>query len=325
MRLKRIVSLMLIGMLILSLPAYAENDTEYKLKFNTLENAKESFNVQDYTVLADEKHNMYDADKILRRNEKKGEAWVVYEIPYLTEFKAESYHLPEDVAPMSFEISKDGKTWTKAEVKTETIIPADNRWTKVVYTAEKLSGVRYLKAVWGEEEKLENWWNPYFAGIWANVGESEPTEIKIVTAEELTLPMYDTKQITLEAEILDQIGEKCIGEIKWEVIGENSEKFSLSEDGIITLSADMKADTKFKVRASSGELSRDAEFVLCAPLPGDIDGGNKITKDDIDFIVKNFACDVTEENRLCDVDKNGEIDIIDLAYAARYIAYENEK
>ena len=314
MRLKRIVSLMLIGIFLLSFSAYAENDTKYKLKFNTLENAKESFNVENYTVLADEKHKMYDADKILRRNENKGEAWVVYEV-----------HLPEDAAPMSFEISKDGKTWTEAEVKTETIIPTDNRWTKVVYTAEKLSGVRYIKAVWGEEKNLENWWNPYFAGIWANVGESEPTEIKIVTAEELTLPMYDTKQITLEAEILDQIGEKCSGKIKWEVIGENAEKFSLSEDGIMTLSADMKPDTRFKVRASSGELSRNAEFVLCAPLPGDIDGDNKITKDDIDFIVKNFACEVTEENRLCDVNKNGEIDIIDLAYAARYIVYENTK
>ena len=325
MKITKIISAMLIGIFILALSAYADNDTEYKIKLNTLESAKESFNVQDYTVLPDEKHNMYDADKVLRRNDKKGEAWVIYELSYLTEFRAESYHLPEDVAPMSFEISKDGKTWTKAEVKTETIIPTDNRWTKVVYTAEKLSGVRYLKAVWGEEKNLENWWNPYFAGIWANVGESEPTEINIVTAEKITLPVYDTKQITLEAEILDQIGEKCSGEIKWELIGKNTEKLSLSEDGIMTLSADMKPDTKFKVRALSGELSRDAEFVLCAPLLGDIDGDNKITKDDIDFIVKNFACEVTEENRLCDVDKNGEIDIIDLAYAARYTAYENEK
>lgn len=320
-----IISAVMIGIFLLSFSAYAENAAEYKLRLNTLENAKDSFNVQDYTVLPDEKHNMYDADKVLRRNDKKGEAWVIYELPYLTEFKAESYHLPEDVAPMSFEISRDGKTWEKAEVKTETIIPTDNRWTRAVYTAEKLSGVRYLKAIWGEEKNLENWWNPYFMGIWANVGESEPTEIKIVTSEKLTLPMYDTKQITLEAEILDQIGEKCIGEINWELIDEDAEKLSLSEDGIMTLSADMKPDTRFKVRASSGELSCDAEFVLCAPLPGDIDGDNKITKDDIDFIVKNFACEVTEENRLCDVDKNGEIDIIDLAYAARYITYENTK
>lgn len=294
-------------------------EKEYEFFFNTTDKAKDSFNVQNYTVEDSEKRDMYDADKILRRDAKKGEAWVIYELPYLTEFRAESYHWPSDAVPMSFEVSKDGEVWNSAEIKTE-VTPSDDRWTKIVYSAENIKEARYLKIVWGTEDNLENWWNPYFGGLWANVGQAEPTEVLIKTEPDIVLPMYDTKEICFEAEILDQIGEKLSGEIKWKLVDEDGESPTVSEDGYAVLTPDMTVGIKFTLSASFNGLSSEKEFTLCAPHPGDTDGDNKITKADLSFIAENLGAEITKENRLCDADKNGEIDIIDLAYAARYLS-----
>lgn len=61
---------------------------------------------------------------------------------------------------------------------------------------------------------------------------------------------------------------------------------------------------------------------MCGAQPGDADGDGVITDSDIDAIILNFGAEVTKDNRLCDADKNGKIDIIDLAYAARYKTYQ---
>ena len=58
---------------------------------------------------------------------------------------------------------------------------------------------------------------------------------------------------------------------------------------------------------------------LCAPMPGDTDGDGVITETDIEVIIENYGKEADLNNRLCDVDKNGKIDVIDLAYAARYV------
>lgn len=345
-----------------------EGEDTYSLNFHTVEDCYDSFNVQSYTVLDDEKNNMYDAESILRRDEKTGEAWIVYEIPYLSEFCAESYHLPQDAAEMSFEVSKDGEKWEKLETAVENL-SEDGRWTRFVYKAKEIEGVRFLKAVWGTEENLENWWNPYFKGISANVGTPKAKEIAIKTSSFVALPAYDSTEIQFEGEILDQIGEKFEGEIKWEVVSlsdnqpenkddnnegvnppknddsdepeDESEENPLSplseemeedsdiptaievtSEGKMTLTADMKAGTKFRIRGSFGEISAEKDFILCGAQPGDADGDGVITDSDIDTIILNFGAEVTKDNRLCDADKNGKIDIIDLAYAARYKTYQ---
>lgn len=345
-----------------------EGEDTYSLNFYTVEDCYDSFNVQSYTVLDDEKNNMYDAESILRRDEKTGEAWIVYEIPYLSEFRAESYHLPQDAAEMSFEVSKDGEKWEKLETVVENLSD-DGRWTRFVYKVKDIEGVRFLKAVWGTEENLENWWNPYFKGILANVDSPKAKEISIKTSSFVALPAYDSTELQFEGEILDQIGEKFEGEIKWEIVSlsdnlpenkddnnegekpskdddsdeskDESEENSLSPlseeseedsntpfvvevtpEGKMTLTADMKTGTKFRIRGSFGEISAEKDFVLCGAQPGDADGDGVITDSDIDAIILNFGAEVTKDNRLCDADKNGKIDIIDLAYAARYKTYQ---
>lgn len=299
------------------LPDDEETVIEYDWQADLSVIGENSLNVQSYSVEDAEKELMYDAQTVLRRDNAAGDAWIVYEIPYAEELYAVSYHLASDVAHFSFETSKDGEEWTSIE--TETTVTTDiDKWTKVEYLAKDLENIRYIKVIWGEEENTANWWNPYFGGLSTNVGEAHPTEILILTDQKLYIPMYDSTEYVLEAVILDQAGIEYDGEISWEIL---SEDFEISALGEVTVNADMEDGFEFTVKASfaDGEITAEKKFILVAAMPGDTDGDNVITKTDIDEICTNYGKQATTENRLCDVDKNGLIDIIDLAYAAKYI------
>lgn len=318
---------------------------------SSLEQATEFFNVQDYTIEDSEKYSMHDFDTAMRRDNAIGEAWAIFEIPYISKFEATSLHLPEDVAPMKFELSKDGEKWTAAEVNVAEN-SYDDRWTELIYSAEQISGVRYVKAIWGEEKNLQNWWNPYFIELSATFAEPFDYEIVIDTDESIAIPRYDCREYILSGRVLDQIGLERDSEILWSSVpdssddsddSENSESsgetgglddsqctenpdaVTVNSDGTFTVSADMQPGTKFTVRAQCGELTAEKTFTLCAALPGDTDGDNIITQADIDFILENYGKAANAENRLCDVDKDGKIDIVDLCYAARYVNVDFNK
>lgn len=320
----------------------------------SIKQAVEYFNVQDYTIEDSEKQDMHGYDTALRRDRAIGEAWIVFEIPYIRELDARSLHLPGDVAPMKFEFSKDGKVWTAAEVNVAEN-SYDDRWTELIYSAEQISGVRYVKAIWGEEKNLQNWWNPYFIELSATFAEPFDYEIVIDTDESIAIPRYDSREYILSGRVLDQIGLERDSEILWSSVpdssddsddsddSENSESsgetgglddsqgtenpdvVTVNSDGTFTVSADMQPGTKFTVRAQCGELTAEKTFTLCAALPGDTDGDNIITQADIDFILENYGKAANAENRLCDVDKDGKIDIVDLCYAARYVNVDFNK
>lgn len=291
---------------------------------SSLEQATEFFNVQDYTIEDSEKYNMHDFDTAMRRDNAIGEAWAIFEIPYISGFKATSLHLPEDVAPMKFELSKDGKNWTAADVEV-TEEATDGRWTEVTYSTSQISGVRYVKLVWGEEENLQNWWNPYFISLTAKKTNPHDAEIVIDTDENICIPMYDSQEYCLSGRVLDQIGLERENEIIWFNVSQNPDEISVSKDGKFTISSDMTDGTTFTIQAYCSGLSTEKTFTLCAALPGDTDGDNIITQTDIDFILENYGKAANTENRLCDVDKNGKIDIVDLCYAARYVNIDFNK
>lgn len=290
---------------------------------SALDGSEESVNVQTYETDDNEAEIMYGAKNVLRRDGNAGEAHVVYEVRYLTEFAAVSYHLASDVAYFSFELSADGESWHTAE--TEAIETVESgKWTKVEYSASGLENVRYIKVVWGEERNTGNWWNPYFGGLFANVGEAIPAKVVINTEPNLRIPMYDSVKYILSAEVLDRLELRFEDEITWSLIDSDDERLSLSSDGEIEIFADMTDGVVFTAKAEAAcGLYAECEFVLCAPMPGDTDGDNVITQTDIEFICENYNKAVTDDNRLCDVDKNGVIDIIDLAFAARYCDFKN--
>ncbi|MDO5311744.1 MAG: hypothetical protein Q4E94_07520, partial [Clostridia bacterium] len=167
-----------------------------------------------------------------------------------------------------------------------------------------------------EEANLQNWWNPYFLGLYANTEAPRETEIVIDGRDELYIPIYEPCEYTLCGRVLDQIGNDTDSAVTWVC---ESESVEVSADGKVIISPDMTVGDTFTVRAESGDLFAEKTFTLCASMPADTDGDNIITQKDIDFIIENYGRTADEGNRLCDVDKNGVIDIIDLAYAARYM------
>lgn len=290
----------------------------------SIKQAVEYFNVQDYTIEDSEKQDMHGYDTALRRDRAIGEAWIVFEIPYIRELDARSLHLPGDVAPMKFEFSKDGKVWTAAEVNVAEN-SYDDRWTELIYSAEQISGVRYVKAIWGEEKNLQNWWNPYFIELSATFADPFDYEIVIDTDESIAIPRYDSREYILSGRVLDQIGLERENEIIWFNVSQNPDEISVSKDGKFTISSDMTDGITFTIQAYCSGLSTEKTFTLCAALPGDTDGDNIITQADIDFILENYGKAANAENRLCDVDKDGKIDIVDLCYAARYVNVDFNK
>lgn len=296
----------------------AAREYEWKADLSTI--GGNFANVQSYTVEESEKDLMYDAETVLRRDNASGEAWIVYEIPYVEQIYAVSYHLASDVAHFSFEASKDGEAWTTLEVATDETVTAD-RWTRVEFSVKALENLRYIKVVWGIEKNTANWWNPYFGGLFANVGEPVPSEIVILSDSTLCIPMYDTKTYALQAEILDQIGLNYDAEISWEIISENADEFEITKNGEVTIKSDMSDGEEFTVCASAldGVLKCEKTFSLAATMPGDVDGDNAITDIDIAEICASYGMSVNGDNRLCDIDKNGVIDIIDLTYAVKYM------
>lgn len=297
----------------------ADDDNKYALEFTDVDDAFEAVNVQNYTPEESEKESIYNADSFIRRDGISGEAYIVYEIPYVTEFYAITCHRPADVAAFSFEGSKDGEEWTTIQVEIETVTD-ENKWTMLEYSADNIENIRYIKAIWGEEKESVHWWNPYFVGIFANTGEAVPKEIRIETKEEFYIPMYDSSELLLEAKILDQIEIEVEGDIIWSLVECSDENVKISAENAIEISSDMLDGTSITVKAENadGTLAAEKTITLKAAMPGDINGDNIISDIDISCIIENYGKPADTENRLCDVDKNGIIDIIDLAYAARY-------
>lgn len=299
---------------------------EYTCSFTEVKDAVDKLNVADHSAETGEREEIYDTDNFIRRYGVSGDAYIVYEIPYVSEFYAISCHRPTDVAEFTFEVSKDMVNWTEAEVKTQTTTD-EEKWTKVEYTAANLENIRYIKIVWGQERESVHWWNPYFVGIYANKGTAYAKEVVIDNGDEFYIPIYDSVRITLSGKILDQIGIEVKGEeIVWSITDTADENIKISDDNDneIEISSQMQEGTAFTVKAETTDKSLSAEkkIILKAAMPGDINGDNIITEEDIEFIKENYGREVNTDNRLCDIDKNGAIDIIDLAYAARY--YESK-
>lgn len=278
----------------------------------------ESFNVQHYNIEESEKQNMHDMETAMRRDEQTGDAWIVFETKHISSLTATSLHLPEDVAPMTVMFSKDGEEWTDSKIVPE-ISPTDGRWTKVTYSSVYVGNVRFVKFIWGVEENLQNWWNPYFIGMTVKSANPTATELKIIDGGNISLPMYDSKEIQLTAVLYDQLGLEMDTCKEWEMVKTDDEAITVSEGGRITVSHDMTVGNRFTVAVTACGIRQEKEFTLCKALPGDIDEDNIITDKDIEGILTNYGKIADINNRLCDVDKNGVIDIIDLCYAARYL------
>ncbi len=318
---RRIALIALTLFLIAVMYVWAEEEVSteklYEEKFFQLSQSIDSFNIEDYTVLESEKEEMHNADRILRRNYEGGVAWIVFEVPYITEFKAVALHYPQDIENMSYEVSKDGVEWKTVEVSEE-IFEFDGKWTRYEYTAENIDDAKYIKVVWGEEAETNHWWTPYFVGLYVNTGESVPAEIIFENEAKIQIPPYDSKKYSVNAYLVDQIGAIVEEEVVLTLVSTTEERIVLGEDNEVEIYSDMTEGIEFVIRAECGEISKEKTFILIPYLPGDCDENNKLTDADVSNIIENYGKTADLDNRLCDVNKDGKIDIVDLAFVLRY-------
>ena len=75
-------------------------------------------------------------------------------------------------------------------------------------------------------------------------------------------------------------------------------------------------------------MEKEIEITLKDALIGDINKDLKIGQEEIDFVIENYGKNENAEDwhniRLADIDENGIIDIIDIAYLSYYFVEEEK-
>lgn len=224
---------------------------------------------------------------------------------------------------LNFEISADGNTWSEPKIICD-YLEAQGKWTKASYRLTELNQTKYIKAIFPE---TQNWWTPLISKVSAVIGEPKPVKINIEGKNELIIPRYDFSEYHYIGFIADQIGEKFDSSVKFSVAESEIENLEISEDGIIKIYSDYKDNSKFKIKAENTDynLSTEIEVVLKAAVLGDIDGDGTVNENDVRIILTYFDKSEIEDKdwknfRDGDINKDGVIDIVDIAYVAKRAA-----
>ena len=142
----------------------AEEEWEWESQCDSLKNAIETYNIDVWQVEDTELETMYGDTHILRRKPNTNNAWIVYELPYINKLSFMTYDWPIHEGEVEVFLSKDGEEWIDGEVEVTRISAPENSncWTKLLYEAEDITGIRYVKLIWpAVDESHNDWWNPY--------------------------------------------------------------------------------------------------------------------------------------------------------------------
>lgn len=305
----------------------AFNENIWESTCGDFENVIEVYNIDMWDVEDSELETMYNDRDIFRRTANTNEAWIVYELPYVESLTFLTYVWPTHESEIEILFSKDNEEWFEAESQiTRTSAPENsNCWSKILYEINDITEVRYVKLVWPEVDSVHNdWWNPYMGWIKAELGKSVPTYLEININNEIVIPRYDISIYELSAKVTDQIGTEIDTEINWATellpVG-----VSLENNRLI-INKNCTENSEFILNATTSidgiELSSSIIITCKKPILGDINSDGKITEEDVDYIVDNFAAsdknDRWKEIRMADIDENGVINILDLSYVAYY-------
>jgi len=152
-------------------------------------------------------------------------------------------------------------------------------------------------------------------------------KINIEGKNELIIPRYDFSEYQYIGFISDQIGEKFDGSVKFSIAESEIGNLEISEDGVIKIYSDFKDGSKFKIKAENTDynLSTEIEVVLKAAVLGDVDGDGTVNENDVKIILTYFDKSELEDKdwksvRDGDINKDGVIDIVDIAYVAKRAA-----
>ncbi len=320
---------------------------------DNLDQTAEVHNINVWKVEDYELETMYDDPYVLRRKDNTQEAWVVFELPYVEEISVLGYAWPEHEGEFIFSLSADGENWEEAKTKVARTPDAEGgKWTQYLYTMQGLDRVRYVKIQWPETAAESNdWWNPYLGWIHAKIGQPVEDHITVSVPSQLEIPRYDSNAYTLDAYVTDQLGEKMEYPILWSAEQELPEGVSLSEEGTLTVTSACQDNAVIQLLAQAevpeyteailgidqvGQetvlikkkvptgntvmMQAEAEVTLKAALLGDVNHDMKLDEQELAFVCQYYGADEAhgdwKQIRLADIDGNGEIDIIDMAYLA---------
>ena len=299
-------------------------DTDIDYECENLAELYSYNNVYAYLIPDDGSRDAFYDDFTTFQRAGDGEAEVIYSIPYSDEAEIISYFFAgEELTDFKFEISSDGNTWSKPEVNCD-YLESPGKWTKASYRLSELNQTKYIKAIFPE---TQNWWTPLIAKVSAVIGEAKPVKINIEGKNELIIPRYDFSEYQYIGFISDQIGEKFDGSVKFSIAESEIGNLEISEDGVIKIYSDFKDGSKFKIKAENTDynLSTEIEVVLKAAVLGDVDGDGTVNENDVKIILTYFDKSELEDKdwksvRDGDINKDGVIDIVDIAYVAKRAA-----
>ena len=332
---------------------------------DTLEQATEVHNINVWKVEDYELPTMYEDPYVLRRTDNTLEAWVIFELPYIDSLEILGYFWPEHENEFSVFLSSDGETWEET-TPIITRIPdteGKERWTKKKYQLFNLDKITHMKIVWPEVDASSNdWWNPYLGSIIATISQPRPDAIISYFPEEMQIPRFDTDSVTLSGAVVDQLGIAMENyPVSWTAEQPLPAGLLLSPEGMLTIDSscndgatlrvtgtaivpefkqqlvsvdqiDMQGITAWKWVPTGNmvTLETQKEIVFHAALLGDTDGNLQLDQVDLDFVCQHYGAQSTDKDwnsiRLADIDENQRIDIVDVAYFAKYsiLKQENE-
>lgn len=311
-------------------------DDEWVSECEDFSQVTEKNNIEVWAVEDYELESMYGDEYVLRRSANTTEAYVTYYLPYVQEIEVTSYNWPSHIAPFEFYFSRNGEEWTECEFNAETISNEDDveRWTKIIYKATEIFGVGYVKICWPMPSPESNdWWNPYLGSIKADIGTPEPAGIIVNIQEEYVIPRYDAFEYTLSGYVADQLDKDMGYEVLWSGQAELPEGVALSEDGLLSVSSLCEFEGVISVIATANitdteTITKEVEISLKSAIVGDVNYDSLCDENDLQFTIENFRKTSSDSQwdmiRLADINSDGIIDIVDLAYIAYNCATDEE-
>lgn len=178
---------------------------------------------------------------------------------------------------------------------------------------------RYLKVTWPQNP---TWWTPLIAELRVQCTNPVPKRIEIQTTEPWIIPIYGATQYPLTANVLDQMDNPYTATLSAEISSERIPEISY-ENEQITISSDYPADANIHIRFFSKEynLSAEKDIQLKKALTGDLNQDLILDGKDLDIAItylgKNESDTDWDLYRLADINQDGKINVLDIAYIAR--------
>ncbi len=295
---------------------------------NSLKMLKTSDNIIFETVPEIQYSEFYEDYTIAQRT-VKSEEYIIYDLPYWKSASLTAYfYNNEEINHFMIYASADNEEYTEITAETDTE-SAEGKWHKVTYKFEKSDiKQRYIKIVWQDltETAFTNW-GQALGDIKVYSENVVVNEIKYLSAELFALPDSGEAAYNLEAAAVDQMGEALEDKaVVWQEFSD--EKVSLTAEGILTVGASEEetAEYTFTATVPGTEISLTVNIKLTHYPPGDINSDFKITAEDLSLAGKSFMRPPEDDGiRRGDINKNGKIDIYDLAYISYNMEEEIKK